>query len=295
MKRLPPTLLVICLLFTCTCLAWPLNMQERPLTREVTLYFPVSGTNYLGSEKRVIQYSPALPFETALVSALLQGPESVSPFLEKPFQPGLKVLATSQSKGLLFITFNDKIYKPYAGEAAKTNEQKIPRRKLAMDALANTITENTDFSKVQVLVDNQQSIDISMRLNGSYLFMSENDILPPFTRNEFSILTPSAACKRLLTAWQEKREEISYEHLVSSGMQSFSGLPLLLSYEVYEGTITANPSKGIVCVSLTIQNEKHQAIEINRFPLRVVFQNGFWVVEGNSLNLLLQEVFYENP
>lgn len=295
MKKSLLTLLALCLLCTSNGFAWPLNVQEKPLTQEVTLYFPVVGVNYLGSERRTIEYSTALPFETALIQALIAGPQAVSPHLERPFQPGLEVLSTAQGKEILFVTFNNKIYFPFPGEQNKNQKQKLARRQLAMDALVNTITENTTHPRVQVLVDNQESIDISMRLNGGYFFSLETEILPPFTRNELAILSPSAACQRLLSCWQGKREDIPSNHLVSTNIQTLNNLPLLLSYEVFQGTIASDPLKAIVCVSLTVQNDRHQAIEINRYPLRTVYQNGFWVVDGDSFGQLLLEVVDGSP
>lgn len=100
----------------------------------------------------------------------------------------------------LFVTFNEQLLGRYADEAVifstdySQGEGRL-RRRLAMAALVNTLTESGLYSRVQVLVRQESYITSSMRLSMRYYLLEDDSLPPPLTRQESYILTPQVSAQ----------------------------------------------------------------------------------------------------
>ena len=121
--------------------------EEQPIKLSATLYFRYRSTGYLAREVRELNASRTISDEMALINALVEGPGSLSPQLSPLFPAGTHALSTAVEGETLFVTFNEQLLGRYADEAVifstdySQGEGRL-RRRLAMAALVNTLTES---------------------------------------------------------------------------------------------------------------------------------------------------------
>ena len=246
-------------------------------------------------------------FALALIRALVDGPASLSPHLTPLFPPATAVLGVQQEGLLFFVTFNEAVMGRYADESTfllslldYRQAEGLLRRRLAMSALVNTLTENLPCGTVQVLVRAETYISTSMRLSDRY-YLKDSDTLPdPLVRDEASILTPSAAAQLVLDAWAkegwdaaaaltdpvtEQPKQLPYDHGASDAEET---APVLSAYTVTPGSISPDGHQVIVCVDGEFLTPSGSSRHIRSFPLRLVRRQGVWFASHDSLLLLAE-------
>ena len=170
--------------------------QQGDLLRQsVTLYYRYLDSGFLGREQREISFPRTTAPELAIAAALIEGPGSLSPWLNPLFPPGTQVLSALREGDRLFLTFNEALMNRYSDEALvmsgdyRKGEGQL-RRRLAMASLVNSLTETGQYSSVQVLVRGETYIATSMRLSGRYYLEDGDSLPPPLLRQEEYIFTP---------------------------------------------------------------------------------------------------------
>lgn len=283
-------------------------MEDQPVKLTATLYFRYRSTSYLAREPRELSVSRTAPDELALVSALLDGPGSLSPHLSPLFPSGTRVLSTAVEGETLFITFNEQLMNRYSDEALVfstdySQGEGILRRRLAMASLVNTLTESGLYSKVQVLVRQENYVTSSMRLSNRY-YLLDDDFLPePLSRQEEYILTPRASTGIFLNGWQ-KGEFVSGLKMVRGSdsralasipseyelRQMLERAPRLADFSVTSGSIALDGQSAVVLLSLRLLNEDGNERLIERRPLRLVLREGVYAIPYEAFESLLEAV-----
>lgn len=177
----------------------------------VTLYFRYLDEPLLAQETRTLSVSPDQSHEKALIAALIAGPDVQSPELTGLFPAGVKVLSTLRQGRTLFVTLNKHIMNAYADEPESWQEdpawrvESPLRRKLCMQSIVATVTENCDVDSVVVLVE-QQTVTDSLRLRERYYLTTEDASLlaEPLVRDDSLLLSPGTALHTILTCWQNR-------------------------------------------------------------------------------------------
>lgn len=173
-----------------------------------TLYFRYMSEPYLAPESRVITQTPSRPYEQVLISALLSGPTAHD--LTPLFPTGTRVISTTRQGRTLFVTFSKELLSPYSDEpvswaSSPQWQNEVPlRRRLCMQSLVATITENCDVDKVQVLVQQDTAVTGSLRLENRYFMLDEAGLADPMTRDDSLLLTAPKTMEVLLKLWQQK-------------------------------------------------------------------------------------------
>ena len=175
-----------------------------------TLWFRYLDEPLLAPETRTLTLSPDRPMEYALVSALLEGPDAQSTDLTALFPAGTRLLSTVRQGRTLFVTLSRQIMNGYPDEPA--NWQIDPywvaemplRRRLCMQSLIATITENCDVDSVQVLLEQQGEITDSLRLRQHYYLNTADEarLADPLVRDDSLLLSPGTTMATVLTLWQ---------------------------------------------------------------------------------------------
>ncbi|MBO4837132.1 MAG: GerMN domain-containing protein [Clostridia bacterium] len=251
-----------------------------------TLYFRYGDTPLLRQETRTIQMLPNITREKAMVEALLEGstePGSLSLFPDKT-----QVISTQAQDRILYVTFSEGLYGGYADEGVSL-EEAVLRRRMALAALTATLTESGEYAAVQVLVRAEESVGQSMRLTNAFLLEEGSETLPPLTRMQEYLPTPSAYAGQLLKAWAQRDPEEMGLYLTPQNQDQAASLPILLSYTVNDGTLSPDGSSALVCADLTLRDKDGTETEITACPLRMLRQNGAWITDLDQLRTILGE------
>lgn len=254
-----------------------------------TLYFRYAGTSLLRQESRQIETLPNVSREKALVEALLEG--SAEPGRSLLFPEKTRVISTQTQGNVLYVTFSEDLYGSYADDGISI-EDAILRRRLALAALAATLTENGDFREIQVLVRAEENVGSSMRLTDRFLLEDGSRVLPPLTRDQKYLPSPSACAGRMLAGWARRDTEEMAAFFLSGTRSVPSSLPVLLSWTVYEGTLSPDGSTALVCADLMLRDPAGAELELNACPLRMIREDGVWKTDAEQMKLLLGD-YYE--
>ena len=264
--------------------------QSQHTTRPVVLYFPFTGTPWLGTQVRMIAASETISFEHAAVQALVDGPDAPSDSLSPPFPPGTQVLSVQPEGDLLFVTFNEALLGRYPDETLPNDlAQAQLRRRLAMAALVNTLTERGEYRRVQVLARAETNIRTSMRLAASYYLEDSDVLLDPLTRDEACILTPADAAKMTLDTWQKRDWRTLYDQMrdlrpsQDEVARAFESSLRLVAYAASTGTVAPDGISAVVSVTLDLQDEGGAVFSLPAFPLVLTRVGGVWRPQYESL------------
>lgn len=275
--------------------------EELHTQETAVLYFRHADEPFLASEERMITLSPSRPFERALIDALLSGP--ASPDLTGLFPAGTRLLATARQARTLFVTFSGEILSPYPDEPETWREdlawqlEAPQRRRLCMQSLVATVTENCDVDQVQVLVK-QNGAD-SLRLDNAYFLREDlTGLADPLTRDDSLILTPGNTLSRILTLWQQRDWQRLYRYVALQGedgvraayddfVSRMEALPALRECSWTGGSLRGGGRTATFTLDATLRSagqteRRHGAI------LRLRMENGLWRVSERQLTAWME-------
>lgn len=269
----------------------------------VTLWFRFGEEPLLAPEAREIDLSPTASYELTLLQALVSGPSANSPELTGLFPPGTQVLATTRQDRLLFVTLSHQIMNAYADEPDSWSAQsdwaaEAPlRRKLAMQAIAATVTENCDVDTVVILVDQQKQVTNSLRLRESYYLTGAADgaLAAPLTRDESCLLTHRSTMEIILKCWAERDWPRLYAYVArtdpANGQERpdseafatlMNELPHLTEYAVSEGSIDHSGTQATFTLQATLMQEGNGQT-LDSAIVRLCRERGIWRIGLSQL------------
>jgi len=314
MKRLLVMLLTLSLLLTgCTTLSDPLSEAASPLAEvhsqlpdpiapdtlrrqeQATLYFRYLDEPCLAPESREITLSPDQTWETALLAALLSGPGVQSPELNACFPAGVKALSTLRQGRTLFVTLTAQIMNPYPDEpAAWQNDpywaQEAPlRRRLAMQSLIATVTENCDVDTVQVLVEQSGYVTDSLRLRERYYLTTQDATLlaAPLQRDDSLLLTPENTLRIILSLWQTRDFTRLARYLSASA--DLTSLPHLTGFSFSGGAISPDGQTATFTLNASLLLEG-TPLSRSGCILRLQREAGLWRISPDQLTGWLEDL-----
>lgn len=224
MRKLLP-LLLCCLLLT-GCVRDPIAPMVSDAAGDVpapavaglpavsntaTLWFRYGEEAFLAPERRELLSSPQESYALRLLQALLEGPGAATAELGGLFPQGTQALSVTQSGRVMFVTLSRHIMNGYADEPANWRDNpewatEVPlRRKLAMQSIAATLTENCEVDTVVILVEQGREATDSLRLRqGYYTLDNDTALADPLKRDEALLLTPIRMAEIILECWQTR-------------------------------------------------------------------------------------------
>ena len=308
MKKL--LLLLLALLLTgCSALNDPLDGAVTPLAEGIaapqpdapdylfsqevaTLWFRYLDEPLLAPETRALSFSPDQPMEVSLLSALLAGPDVQSPELTGLFPAGTRVLSTVRQGRTLFVTLSRQIMDAYPDEPASWQSDpywaaEMPlRRRLCMQSLVATITENCDVDTVQVLVEQQDEITDSLRLRQRYYLDTDgNELADSLSRDDRLLLSPGTAMTTILTLWQQRDWPRLIRYMPAAAdeealLARLDALPHLLDFSLSGPTISGQTAT--FTLSATLRGERGVST-LTRRVLRLNQERGLWRADLEQL------------
>ena len=211
-----------------------------------TLWFRYREEPLLAPETRTVTRLPSQSYETALITELLSGPAARSSELTGLFPAGTRVLSTVTQGRTLFVTLSAEALNPLPDEPVDWQEDdawrvEAPlRRRLTMQSLVATLTENCEIDTVQVLISGGDNTLGSLRLRQNYfLDDSEDSVLTqPMARDESLLLTGPVTLRTVFACWQRRDWARLYLYLASGDAATGLGRPV---YQDFVTTMEALP------------------------------------------------------
>lgn len=317
MRRL--ILLLLCCLALCACKAQdpltevsseaprglPMASEESAARQQesATLWFRFGAEALLAPESRVLTLSPTSPYELTLLRALVSGPAGSASGLTGVFPPGTQVLSTHREGRLLFVTLSRQILNAYADEpedwqqSAHWQTEAPLRRKLAMQSIAATVTENCDVDQVVILVDEGMQVTDSMRLRDSYYLLpgDASALAAPLTRDESLLLTPATAMSAILDCCSARDWPRLYLYLASADpatgaarpaqedfIRQMEALPHLADFTLSSGSVSPDGQRAVFTLDATLL-DAGAAVPVHDRIIRLVRENGLWRIGLSQL------------
>ena len=278
-------------------------------SREVTLWFRYLDEPCLAPETRAVARTPGKAWEMTVLEALLSGPDTRSLSLNGLFPEGTRVLATARQGRTLFVTLNREALEALPDEPVDWQEDdawrvEAPlRRRLTMQSLTATLTENCDVDRVQVLVEQGDDLNASLRLKRNYfLDDSEDDVLTgPLTRDESLLLTPAVSLRVALSCWQRHDWERLYRYIAASDPDTgltrpvyrdfvtvMEALPSLLDFSAEGGSVSASGDRATFSLGATLLLEDGREDTRTGCVVRLQREGGLWKISREQLTAWLE-------
>lgn len=272
---------------------------------QATLYFRYGSSAYLASEERLLSVRRNETREKALVQALLDGPAATHSTLSPLFPPGTQVLAVANQGDTLFITFNEALLGRYGDEPSDLSAEPWKtegplRRRLCIDALSATLTEAGLCAQIQVLVYREKLQTASMRLHAGFFDRTADDtLLPAFTRNEDSLLTPHNTAAVLLTAWMTQDWATLYDLVAreqggeprpdeQAAFDAFDAARDVTSFTLSPGNVTPDGTRAVLSAQMTLRSQGEDQV-LSGYPLHLIREDGLWKISYSRLMALMNQ------
>lgn len=276
-------------------------VENLPASRDTAvLWFRCGEEPLLASEMRELTVARTESLAQPLLQTLLEGPSAASIELRPLFPQGTKLVSVTQSDHVMFVTLSHHIMKAYPDEPENWRESsywsvEVPlRRKLAMQSIAATLTENCGVDTVIILVADEKAASDSLRLKESYYMQTEDaSIAEPLTRDESLLLTPARTAETILQCWQEADWTRLYRYIArtdpATGAErpdedafraEVSALPRLLRYDVSGGS--TNGTQAVFTAKGAYLQDGTE-IPFSGHVLRLTWERGLWRIGLSQL------------
>ena len=277
--------------------------SEQPKNQDrATLWFRFGDEPFMAAESRVITHSRTESHAMALLKALLAGPGTAATELRSLFPQGTQVISATQAGKVMFVTLSRHIMNSYADEPAAWRDQaawadEVPlRRRLAMQSIAATITENCNVDTVVILVEQTGAATDSLRLRqGYYTLDGDMSLAEPLIRDENLLLSPSRTAEVILQCWQERDFARLIRYIArtdpATGMErpvdadclaALAELPHLMHARAEGGSIAADGHTAVFTLRGTWLDNGQEA-PFEGLVLRLTREKGLWRVGLSQL------------
>ncbi|MCL1796604.1 MAG: GerMN domain-containing protein [Clostridia bacterium] len=273
----------------------------EPEQREVALYFRMRGEDMLVRETRSIAFSLDTPEEQLLITRLIEGPGPNLLELTGLFNPGTRVLPPSAEGSLLIITLSREFLEKPADvpenwrSMPSWHAEVLTRRMLALSSIVNTITEETEYTAVQLLVQQSAGDNTGRRIERSEIYLDGSDTvaLGPVARSEGLILSSHNTANVVLDCWMSKDFDRLYRFVQSKPTEEEFRQEMLLKagfltgFTLSHGIVSSDGQKAVFSATLEYTN-RNGFQRVQEFPLHFVWDNNLWKISYAQLLRLME-------
>lgn len=275
--------------------------------RDVSLYFRMQGEEMLACEYRTLWIPKDKQVEMTLIEALIGGPGASRQELVGLFPPGTKVVKVWATDDMLSVLLN----RAFLGAPADApvdwsvddtwRSEVYRRRRMALASIVNTITEATEYTSVQFLVNDRDDDPTGRRLFLSELYedADSDQLLVPIMRSEEMLLTHYNTAALILDCWKSQAYERIYSLLAQDGArpvdsavfaQQMAAQPRrLVRFWLSPGTVSEDGQSAVM--ELTYEYIAGEGtLLVDNHPLRMVRENGLWKVSHSELSRMMEAI-----
>jgi len=275
--------------------------EETTEQIEIQLFFRYQQTGLLACETRRISIPKDESIELAVIRQLLAGPQAAHAELERLFPHNTSVIDVTAADDTLMVILsegllNDGLPANWAEDPFWQSEAPL-RRKLTIQSLVATLTENFSYPYVQVFIAHDQAANVSTRLDADYFLDGRSGPAETLCRDETFLMTMQNTALHLLDAWYRRDYEQLYQFTAIAQpnderpfYQEFTmeldDCVSLVSYTASAGHSPAGSNRATLTLDLTCLSNKRE-ISFPSVPLRLVREEGIWRVPYSELKRLM--------
>lgn len=308
MKKILPVILLACILaLTSACggssqaAGETLPPQINPLsdtanrnTILVTLYFGYKSEKLLAGEERQINVPVNERIETTIVGSLVQGASASKTDFTSVINPETKIVNITDNKGYLFVTLSKEFLHAPSGRNDGVNES--VRRYLAAYSIVNTLIEEGGYSRVQILVDRNDT-GAGTAVTNLETGLSGNDPTEPLARDGGIILNSRNTMREIMSSvemkdWSRLYDFISYKNTQGAAkptLEQFknavAGKSIALSdSRIMDHISSADKDTDYVMTGFTLKVGDSEPQSKTNIPIYLVRENDIWKIPYDVLN-----------
>lgn len=275
-------------------------------TLAVTLYYRFGDTSTLGAQRAVLDLRREETIAMRIVQHLVEGPDIAHDRLEGVFPQGTQVISVTGEETTAFVTLSSAFLgRPDGAPAdwedlAYWQEEAALRRRLAVQSLVLSLTEDGRYQRVQLYVADSDD-DIPQRISMAWLDPAQADpslVLAASPRDELAMLTPHRAMTMILDAWQAcdfaalhaliappDGEALPAASVFEAQMRDLG--VALLEYSVSQGTVSYDGQKATLVLDAQIRSGEGGDAQIVRESVPLVRWQDNWAMEMDTLLSLM--------
>ncbi len=188
---------------------------EAGVSREadVTMYYRLAGEEALLALNQTITVRANESLEEAILRQLIEGPPAFLTDLVPVFPAGTRLVDVSSEGAILYVTLSAELLN--ASSDAKTREEIDIERRMAIYAIVNSVTSNSLYSRVQVMVD-MDGVGSGTRIPGSLLGFDSLQLLEPMRFSSDVIATPKSIVEFALAHMSDQELTQAYSLFLES-------------------------------------------------------------------------------
>lgn len=273
----------------------------EPTLRDVSLYFRMRGENLLVRETRTVSFPLDMSPEQVLIAKLIEGPGPNQLEMTGLFIPGTEVLPPTADGSLLTVTLTSEFLDKPADAPANWQsdpswkEEVLSRRMMALASIVNTITEETDYTEVLLLVQRDGVDAAGRRITRAEVFPDapQGLVLAPVSRMEDLILSPYNAASIILDCWWRRDFDRLYRFISERPTETEFQQEMLminktlLTFSLRAGVVSDNGQRAVISSDVEYTNAAGYT-KSRTFPMQLVHENNLWKMEYDALLRLME-------
>ena len=269
--------------------------------KTVTLYFRMRDESLLAQETRTVFIPKDKQFERVLIETLIEGPGASSLDLTGLFISGVQVVDVTVDGTVLTVTLSRAFLgtpvdapMDWQGDT-QWNREVVLRRRLALASIVNTVTEETNCTSVQLLVQFNPDYPAGERITRDYLYedTAPGQLLSPVFRNEDELLTHFNTATIILDSYMEKDfarlhrfvAERPTEAAFVQEMESMNRS--LVAYWISSGMVSPDGQRAVLTSHLDYIGPDDTAF-LEEYPIHLVRERGIWKITYSTLLRMLE-------
>lgn len=283
-----------------------LGSHAKTDTLDVTLYYRFGGTSVLGEQRVRLDLRREETVARRIVEHLVAGPDIGHDRLSGVFPQGTKVISVTGEDSTAFVTLSMAFLGRPDGAPADWEdlsiwqEEAALRRRLAVQSIVLSLTENARYQRVQLYVAEGDD-DIPQRISMAWFSPSVTDpslVLAASPRDELAMLTPGKAMTMILEAWKKKDfaalhalcapgadGDLSTQSAFEAEMNDLG--VSLLDYSVSTGTVSYDGQTATLVLDAEIRSIEGGDAQIVRESVPLVRWKDNWAIETDVLKSLM--------
>jgi hypothetical protein len=168
----------------------------------VNLYYGYKAEQLMVSEVREINVPVNERIELTIVTNLIQGASTSKADFTSVINPDTKIINITDNDGFLFVTLSKEFLSPPAESQNENMNQNI-RRYLAAYTIVNTLVEQGGYSRVQILIDRDDS-GAGTPVTNAEIGLAGSDPTEPLGRDGSKILNSRNTMREILSSIERK-------------------------------------------------------------------------------------------
>lgn len=262
---------------------------------DVTLYYPMEGEEYLVAVDKTVDVASGERLETAIMRELLTGPTEDMQGLTAPFSSEVGLVSVTDDGQILYVTLS-RDYLSFVSTSSYLGYDP----KLSLAAMVNSLTENTSFQRVQLLIDTEGNGNGSRptRQQAGLSGEAENTALEALTKDTELILTPQASVQILFQAAEEQDAQRLGRILAEDGIQARPGEDTLerlmqdrgstiVSFSIQDEMISLDEMSAQVKVDIEIRTKEQGTQKMFGVGVNLLKEDSIWRVDYDSVQEIL--------